>query len=193
MIGYLKGHVLEKMAEILLIEVHGMGYEVFVSISLAEQTKKGSKVELYIHHHVREDAQKLFGFPSLEERQLFREFISVSGVGPKSGLAALSAAPLPELIKAIQLEDHAVFQAVSGIGPKTAKRLVMELRHVPDTVNVDAMTITSGTTVRSDLLAALEQLGYTGPEIQAVIGQMELEDMEVEDAIRHVLAQLRVE
>ena len=92
-----------------------------------------------------------------------------------------------ELIRAIQLEDHAVFQAVSGIGPKTAKRLVLELRSVFEDVEISIPDTALKSSVRADLLLALEQLGYSGKEVQNIIAGMNLNEMELEDAVREVL------
>ena len=124
---------------------------------------------------------------------MFQKLISVSGIGPKSALAALGAAPLNELIRAIQLEDHTVFQAVSGIGPKTAKRVVMELKNKVDAVEfVDATGEGDQTSsVRSDLIAALKQLGYSTGEVLPVIREMDLSQMPVEDAIKEVLKMMK--
>lgn len=189
MISYLIGtihHVFEKS---FIIQVSGIGYEVFTVSSLLQQIKSGQELEVYIHHHIREDNQSLYGFATLEERQLFKKLISVSGIGPKSALSALGAAPLNELIRAIQLEDHSVFQAVSGIGPKTAKRVVLELKNKVDVVAGDPQAFgeEAGSSVRQDVVAALDQLGYSGSEIREMIAPMDLSKMSVEEALKQAL------
>lgn len=189
MISYLIGTIHHVFEDSFIIQVSGVGYEVFAVSSLLQQIKSGQELEVYTHHHVREDNQSLYGFATLEERQLFKKLISVSGIGPKSGLAALGAAPLNELIRAIQLEDHSVFQSVSGIGPKTAKRVVIELKNKVDAIEfVHASGEGDQTSsVRSDLIEALGQLGYSSGEVLPVIRDMDLSKMPVEDAIKDVL------
>jgi len=187
MLGYLKGKIIAKEGNVIILAVNGVGYEIHVGALLLQDAVLGNDFEVYTHFHVREDVQSLYGFASLAERQLFREFIGVNGVGPKTGLALLSAAPMNELIRAIQLEDHAVFQAVSGIGPKTAKRLVLELRSVFEDVEISIPDTALKSSVRADLLLALEQLGYSGKEVQNIIAGMNLNEMELEDAVREVL------
>ena len=124
MISYLIGTIHNVFENSFIIEVQGVGYEVFASAGFLQKVRPGEEAEVYIHHHIREDNQSLYGFETLDERQLFKKLLSVNGVGPKSALAALSAAPLNELIRAIQLEDHSVFQSVSGIGPRAALGLL---------------------------------------------------------------------
>ena len=137
MIHHITGKLAEKKAPTLVIDVNGIGYEINAPMSTFYQLPNvGDTITLLTHFVVREDAQLLYGFFTEQERKLFRALIKVNGVGPKTGLALLSAAPMNELIRAIQLEDHAVFQAVSGIGPKTAKRLVLELRSVFEDVEI---------------------------------------------------------
>ncbi len=177
----------------MIVLVSGIGYEVIAPASIIQSSTAGEDCSLYIHHHIREDQQSLYGFETLQERDLFRQFLSVSGIGPKSGLAALSAAPRSELIRAIQLEDHSVFQSVSGIGPKTAKRLVLELKSKvewDDSVLSSSSRITPNS-VRVDLLLALEQLGYQPRQVESIVSQLKLEDLSLEEALKEVLAQLR--
>lgn len=195
MIGYLSGIVLHKFDDIVLLQTGGVGYELHVGPNLWQTMNEGGEVAVYIHHHIREDQESLYAFSSLEERQLFRKLISVSGIGPKSGLAALSAAPMQELINAIHLEDHSVFQAVSGIGPKTAKRLVLELKpkihEVATGISLSEDTVGERSSIRGDVIAALEALGYQVAEIREAIGEMDLGETPLDEAIRHALDRLR--
>ena len=191
MVGHLKGHVIEKSDDAIIVDVHGLGYEVFVLRGMFEKVKIGEKLELYIHHHIREDASKLYGFEASNQKQLFRKLISVSGIGPKSALAVLSSVPLEELIKAIQLEDHLVFQSVSGIGPKTAKRVVIELKTSVDSFEISVEgALSSQSSARQDVISALEQLGYTGTEINSLISGMDLSEITIEEAIKSILSQV---
>ena len=194
MIGYLSGKIINKFDNVVLLEIEGIGYEIFLGINSWQEANAGSLQSYYIHHHVREDQQTLYGFLSLEERQLFKKLISVSGIGPKSALSALSAAPLNELVQAISIEDHSIFQSVSGIGPKTAKRLVLELKpkiHLIATgISLDSNDSVP-TSIRSDLIAALEALGYQTQEIRESIKDLDLIDASLDEAIRKALDQMR--
>lgn len=193
MISFITGTVHEIFDHSMIVLVNGIGYEIIAPASVLQLLAPEQETALYIHHHIREDQQTLYGFSTLAERDLFRQFLSVSGIGPKSGLAALSAAPRQELIRAIQLEDHSVFQSVSGIGPKTAKRLVLELKSKVewDEVVSPLSTEQPSNSVRTDLLLALEQLGYQPRQVEPVISQLQLQDLSLEDALKEVLAQLR--
>lgn len=129
MLGHLQGQVIEKQPAWLIVGVQGVGYEVEVPLSVfASLPDKGEPVSLWIHHLVREDAQLLFGFLRLEDRQLFRELIRISGIGPKVALAILSSMETPQLLQVIQNEDITALTRVPGIGKKTAERLLLDLR-----------------------------------------------------------------
>lgn len=129
MIARLEGNLVEKSPERLIVDVHGVGYEVRVPLSTyASLPPPGSPIRLLIHTHVREDALNLYGFESFRERHLFEKLISVSGVGPKLALALLSGLSADELSEAIQSGDTAPLGKVPGVGRKTAERLVVDLR-----------------------------------------------------------------
>lgn len=187
MISLIQGKILEKSDDCLIIQAGGLGYEVFVPSRAMTSFKTGEEVCLHTHFHVREDSQSLYGFLSKDEKDLFKMLIAVSGIGPKSGLAALSAAPYDELIRAISHEDHAVFQSVSGIGPKTAKRLVLELKNKVIPIDFGSADSSSGVSARHEVIAALEQLGYNSSEIRAMISDLDLSDLSVEDAVKLAL------
>lgn len=192
MISSLKGIVQDIFEHSFVLDVAGVGYEVFSVPAALQKIHQGDELLVYTHHHVREDAQALYGFASSEERMLFRKLINVSGIGPKSALAALSAAPLLQLIQAIQLEDHAIFQGVSGIGPKTAKRLVMELRNAVEGMEFQGEPGAGGDYSRqADLLAAMEQLGYPPKEILPYLKEGDWQAMSLDEAIRSLLQKMR--
>lgn len=193
MIAYLKGKVIHKDLDRFIIQTGGVGYEVIAGPQLISQVQKEKDAEVYIHHHVREDNQSLFGFSNLEERHLFQKLLSVSGVGPKSAMAAVSAAPMHEIVLAVQAEDHSVFQAVSGIGPKTAKRLVIELKNKLDSFPVTDLNQKENQgsgSLRLDLLEALTSLGYNPNDIQPILRELDLTTFSLEEAIKEVLKQL---
>lgn len=129
MYNYLKGILAEKLPTCVTIDVGGIGYEVVIPLSTFHKLPKpGAEVKLCIHHVVREDAQFLVGFQSEEERALFRLLISVTGIGPKLAVTILSGLGMAELKRAIGDGSAAALTSISGVGRKTAERLIVELR-----------------------------------------------------------------
>ena len=129
MIARLTGTILEKRADVAVVDVQGVGYLVHLSQqSMQKLPAEGARTQLRCYTHVREDALQLFGFVTAEEEELFQLLISVSGVGPKLGLNILSGMPAHELATAILHSEHARLTRISGVGKKTAERLVVELK-----------------------------------------------------------------
>ncbi len=129
MISFIEGKLESKNFNPVVVSTQGVGYEIFVSIYVCEKLPEaGSHVRLYTHHHVREDAQQLFGFLEKEEREFFRLLISVSGIGPKGAMGLLGGIRFMELQRAIVAEDVAKISSAPGIGKKTAQRLILELK-----------------------------------------------------------------
>ena len=175
MIAHLRGVLLEKHPNQVIVETGGVGYEVIVPVStFTHLPNAGEEVRLRIYTHVREDALQLFGFASADEKSLFEKLISVSGVGPTLGIKILSGSTTPaDLILAIRLGQLEKLVRIPGIGKKTAERLVLELR--------DKMPAPSGeepqpaeaapalTAVDEDVLSALINLGSARPAAEAAI------------------------
>src|SRR5574337_1230710 len=129
MIAQLAGALAYKSPEHLVVDVHGVGYQVFVSLnSFYRLPEPGSRVSLLIHTHVREDSIQLFGFADPGEKELFLLLLGVSGIGPQLALNILSGTPSQELQAALEAEDLVRLVAIPGIGKKTAERLIVELR-----------------------------------------------------------------
>lgn len=129
MIGYLRGILLAKQPASLLLNVHGVGYEVGTSLnSYYQLPEMGQSVNLHVHLVIREDAHLLFGFVRLEERTLFRNLIRVNGVGPKLALTILSGIEANAFVRCIQLQDTTALVKLPGVGKKTAERLIIEMR-----------------------------------------------------------------
>ena len=128
MIGFLRGKVLQKQAPFLLLDVHGVGYEVEATMAtFFDVPEVGGEFSLFTHLVVREDAQLLYGFVSERERALFRELIKISGVGAKLALTILSGMSVADFVRAIQLRDAAGLTRLPGVGKKTAERLIVEM------------------------------------------------------------------
>lgn len=127
MIGYLRGTVIVKQANMLIVETSGVGYELSVPVSVIEQLSEGREAALFVHHAVRDDGHYLYGFASLAQRQLFRELIRVSGIGPKIGLLILSGFTVEAFVRVVREQNSAALVKLPGVGKKTAERLLIEL------------------------------------------------------------------
>jgi Holliday junction DNA helicase RuvA len=173
LIAFLRGRLLEKHPNRVVVDVNGVGYDVQVPVSsFYGLGDPGSDVSLRIHTHVREDTIALFGFRSSLEQHLFERLITVSGIGPKVALAVLSGIEPPELVQAVQRADVARLTAIPGIGKKTSERIVLELkdRIAPAALPGAAPEAPrAGGPVRDDLLSALLNLGYHRPAAEKAI------------------------
>jgi len=165
-IAQLRGRILEKHPNRVVVDVGGVGYDVFVPLSTFYGLgEAGSDIALRIHTHVREDALALYGFRTVLEQDLFERLIGVSGIGPKVALAVLSGIEPQELMRAIERSDVARLTAIPGIGKKTSERIVLELKdRLP---LAPARAAVSGeppeADVKDDVLSALLNLGYHRP------------------------------
>lgn len=165
MIARLKGTLIEKSPNRIVVDVGGVGYDVLVPLSTFYTLgDAGSGVTLRVHTHVREDVIALYGFGTGLEQDLFERLISVSGIGPKLALAVLSGIDSGELVRAIRTQDVARLTRIPGIGKKTAERIGLELKdrlaHVLQPAAAAAPEDSSGDQRRDDLLSALTNLGY---------------------------------
>jgi Holliday junction DNA helicase RuvA len=173
MIAFLRGRVLEKHPNRLIVDVGGVGYDVAVPLSTFYSAgEPGDAIELRVHTHVREDQLALFGFATPLELTVFERLIAVSGIGPKLALAVLSGIEPNDLIGAIQRGDIARLTRIPGVGKKTAERIVVELRdRLPATLAAagPAPVVAPEDTMRDDLVSALSNLGYHRQAIDAVL------------------------
>jgi holliday junction DNA helicase RuvA len=167
-IAHLRGSILEKHPNRIVIDVNGVGYEVFVPLStFYGLSDPGAAIALRIHTHVREDALVLYGFATLLEQELFERLIGVSGIGPKVGLAVLSGIEPQELIRAIERGDLARLTAIPGVGKKTSERIVLELKdrlpRAPAAATSAGASASPTSALRDDVVSALANLGYHRP------------------------------
>jgi Holliday junction DNA helicase RuvA len=190
MIGRLKGQLLEKTPPHVIVDCHGVGYEVEVPMSTFYNLPAlGESVTLLTHFVVREDAQLLYGFGTDRERATFRQLLKVNGVGAKSALSILSGLSVDDLIQAIALQETAMLVRVPGVGKKTAERLLLELK---DKFSVEGLTNAGGNMPKSatgDVLNALLALGYNEREALAAVKQL-ASDVTVSDGIKLALKSL---
>jgi Holliday junction DNA helicase RuvA len=193
-IARLKGTLIEKSPNRLLVDVGGVGYDVLVPLSTFYTLgEAGSGVTLRVHTHVREDVIALYGFGTAAEQDLFERLIGVSGIGPKLALAVLSGIDTGELVRAIRTQDVARLTRIPGVGKKTAERIGVELRdRLPLALQPSAAPEAAGESVdqrRDDLLSALTNLGYQRQTAEkAIDGTLKQSpDASFEDLLRDVL------
>jgi Holliday junction DNA helicase RuvA len=185
MISQLRGRPVARTPEGLVVDVAGVGYLVHATPSAVRKADGADEVTLLTYLNVREDALQLFGFAEQAERDLFVSLLSVNGVGPKVALAVVSGSPAAELRRAIVLEDAARFQAIPGIGKKTAERIVLELK---EKIGDAPVPISSVVGTQPHLVArdALVELGYSLGEAEMALARVDPE-LPPEERVREAL------
>lgn len=188
MIAHVSGVVAEKFLDSVIIDVQGVGYEVLVSASEYDALTLNAEVKLYTHHHVREQAEELYGFSSLAGKRLFELLITVQGIGPKAALAILSLGEAEVVRSAIASSDAAFIQKASGVGKRTADRVVVDLA---DKVGLPSQLTNTSTALpthsaNDDALDALLALGYNVRQASEALAKVD-DSLSVEDKIRSAL------
>ncbi|MEY4108294.1 MAG: hypothetical protein RL181_2636 [Bacteroidota bacterium] len=198
MIAYICGDVTFKNPAFLIVEANGIGYQVWISLHTYSQIEKLERVKILTHLYIKEDSHTLYGFAEENERSLFRHLISVSGIGPGTAQILLSSMPPDEIRAAIVGERDDAFRKVRGIGPKTAKRIILDLK--------DKLTKDSGegplpafspesNTIREEALSALVALGFNRVVVQKALNKILKEQPlvgSVEQLIKIALKELAV-
>jgi len=193
MIALLRGTLAYKSSDHVIIDVGGVGYRLFIPLSTFYSLPETGDVSLFTHTHVREDALLLYGFLSMEEKELFGILISISGIGPKLAVNILSHIPAKDLKRAIASGDIKRLSSLPGIGKKTAERLVLELKDkvgpIHDLPEADEVqSNTSGGDISNDVISALINLGYKENQARKVLESMELApDLTMEEALKGAL------
>jgi len=173
MISFLRGRIINKSLNYAMVEVRDIGYQVFAGETLLSDLKIGGEIELYTYHQVKEDASDLYGFRSLEDLELFELLLTVSGVGPKSALGVLSIASASDIKEAIIRSDANLLTKVSGIGKKTAERLVLELKNKVMRSGNSSVAMNGSGISGGDEIDALMSLGYSLSEARAALNSVE--------------------
>jgi holliday junction DNA helicase RuvA len=186
-IGSLRGRVTHLGTDFALVEVGGVGYRVVAGPSLLARLRPGAEASVFTHHLVREDQQALFGFATLDELGFFELLLTVSQVGPRVALAITSAHAVTKLQIAILNDDVDVFTSVSGVGRKTAQRIILELK---EKVHAAGLAAGAGTSADSDVVAALESLGYTLSEARRAASAVAGGDGGLDTRIKAALQEL---
>ncbi|MEM9835487.1 MAG: Holliday junction branch migration protein RuvA [Bacteroidota bacterium] len=174
MITYLKGPITHKNPSFIVVEAGGVGYHVNISLYTYTQIEKLETVKILTYFHVKEDSQTLFGFSEERERKLFQHLLSVSGVGPSTALVVLSSMNPDEVRAAIIGEDVASIKRVKGIGPKTAQRIILDLKDklIKESGESPIMISPQSNTLRSEALSALVNLGFPRPGVQRALNRV---------------------
>lgn len=188
MIAHVAGVVAEKFLDSVIVDVHGVGYEVLVSASEYDALTLHTDVKLYTHHHVREQTEELYGFSTLSGKRLFELLITVQGVGPKAALAILSLGDVEIVRNAIASSDAGFIQKASGVGKRTADRVVVDLA---DKVGQPSQVVSSGNTdtpvnTNDDALDALLALGYNVRQASEMLAKVD-NALPLEEKIRLAL------
>jgi Holliday junction DNA helicase RuvA len=195
MISYLKGILTKKSPTEIIIDVGGVGYSVNISLSTYEQLSEiNSEVFILTHHHIREDAQVLYGFSGENERDIFRMLIGVSGIGPKMAQTILSGIRPDELIRTISAGAISSLTAVPGVGKKTAERLILELKDKVGKIEGSDKIIdlpNTSSSIRAEALTALVSLGFSRDKaeqsLRGVLNNAGIKNLSVEELIKRAL------
>ncbi|GAB4073316.1 Holliday junction DNA helicase RuvA [Barrientosiimonas marina] len=189
MIFYIKGTLAMIQEEAVIVDVQGVGYEIIHSNPFSFQDSLHQQVTIYTYHHIREDAEVLYGFRTEDEKVLFTKLISVSGIGPKGALAIMGSADVSRLIEAVEWEDDAFLTNLPGIGKKTARQMILDLKgELSAMVSISEQNPANSAAkaVPAELQEAqeaLKSLGYTDQEIKAVVPDLQKEDDQTTDVL----------
>jgi holliday junction DNA helicase RuvA len=180
MFDYVKGILAEKSVGGAVVETAGVGYELSIPLSTFDGLgAEGSQVKLFTYHYVREDAEKLYGFSSKAEREIFRQLIAISNIGPKTAISILSGVSPQELVACVNRGDSTRLRKIPGVGDKTASRLIMELKGrlgaaaAAPQAGLTGGAVDKGAGERGQAFDAMVSLGYTDKQVQAALGRVE--------------------
>ena len=191
MITQLRGRLVEKSFSHIVVDCGGVGYYVNISLNTYDNLPKNENITIYTHHLVREDAQLLYGFITKPERSVFEFLISVSGVGPASAIMMLSTLSVEEIYSAITNEEAEVLQSVKGIGAKTAKRIILDLKNKieKEAAEIESLSYTGSNKNKVEALSALEVLGIPKKVAEPIIKQLleENNNLSLEELIKQTL------
>jgi len=182
MISYIKGPIAYKSPTHIIVDANGVGYHINISLNTFSSIEKLETVKILTHLHVKEDSHTLYGFSEEAERSLFVLLISVSGIGPNTARVILSSMTPPEVRSSILGENVMAFNKVKGIGPKTAKRLILDLKDkvMKDSGDMGFTTAVADNTLRSEALSALVALGFAKIKVQKALNLVLKENENVE-------------
>lgn len=189
MISFLKGKILYKLKNSIIIEVNNIGYTIFVRENFLNELKVGQELSVFTHQYVREDSLDLYGFKNLEELEFFELLISISGIGPKSALSVLAIAKLSDIKESIVRGDSHLLTKVSGIGKKIAERVVLELKDKLFKMGGD-YDLSGNVDFSSDEIDALMALGYSVMEARDALNKVDKDIVDSGQRIKEALKKM---
>lgn len=187
MIAYIKGKLAAIQEDAVIVDVNGIGYEIICANPFVFQSSMDESILIYTYHHVREDIQQLYGFKHEDDKYLFTKLISVSGIGPKSAIAILGTANVSEFVSAVEMEDEKYLTQFPGVGKKTARQIILDLKGKLTAQFTVEKPASSDKITNLEQIAeakeALKVLGYSERELNAVLPQLQNENVRGTDAI----------
>lgn len=196
MISYIKGNITQKTPTFVVVETGGLGYHINISLNTYRQIEPLENVKLFTHLHIKEDSHTLYGFATEDERRFFTQLISVSGIGPNTAQVVLSSLEVKEAEHAILSENAQVFNQVKGIGPKTAKRIILDLKDkIQKAGQVGEIVLPDlNNTIREEALSALIALGFgkstASRTVEKILKGKTSTTLTVEEVIKVALKQM---
>ncbi len=190
MISYIKGEVVKKGIDYLILDNNNIGYYINTSFSTLEKISEKEKIIILTYMHIREDIIALYGFLTSDEMDLFKKLISVNGIGPRAGLSVLSTYEVNTVKEIILKEDVSRLSKVPGIGKKTASKIILELKDKVGTVEELKGSEIVVSSEMSDVIEALTSLGFNYAEVKRTLGNMELSGKSENDIIKEALKNL---
>jgi len=185
MLSFIRGKIKNKGDNFVILERRDLGYKIFVNEKQLAEIQDGQGIEFYIYENIREDADELFGFSGFEELRLFEKLIGVNGVGPKTALNIFALYSVEQILSAISNQQADVLAQVSGLGQKTAERIVLELKN--KIAHLDSQSGLQPVDVNNDALEALVNLGYNKMQAQQALNQISNEIDDVAEQVKEAL------
>ena len=196
MYDYLKGTVDYIGPEYIVVENGGIGYQVVTPNPFIFSAQLKKDIQIFVYHYVREDIMTLYGFQSRQEKALFTKLLGVTGIGPKGALAILASGQVEQVVQAVEQEDESFLVKFPGVGKKTARQMILDLKgkleHIipdafPNLFNPEVMQLTTTTPELDEAILALKALGYSEKEVQKVAKTLEVESLTTEQYIKKAL------
>ena len=195
MIAYIKGIVTEKNTDSIIVECSGLGYEVFTCGRDIQSVSKTDEILIYTYLRISDDAHTVYGFLNKDDLLMFKKLLGISGVGPKAALSIMSTLSTFDLKMAIVSDDHKAISAAQGIGPKIAKRIILDLKEKVDLESITSIEnekpVNGG--AQSEVVEALVSLGYSSSEAYKVLRSIEIDDLDTtEDILKIALKKMAI-
>ncbi len=195
MIAYIKGIVTEKNTDSIIVECSGLGYEVFTCGRDIQSVSKTDEILIYTYLRISDDAHTVYGFLNKDDLLMFKKLIGISGVGPKAALSIMSTLSTFDLKMAIVSDDHKAISAAQGIGPKIAKRIILDLKEKVDLESITSIEnekpVNGG--VQSEVVEALVSLGYSSSEAYKVLRSIDINESDTtEDILKIALKKMAI-